>query len=69
MDGLRHQLHGAFKSTAEMVMPVLSRSAFKEKGVRGLPDSTVSPCRFRVACWGPGPALLAKAEETARRVR
>eukprot|EP00951_Prasinocladus_malaysianus_P043083 scaffold533244_cov31-Prasinocladus_malaysianus.AAC.1 len=37
MDGLRHQLHTAFKSTAERVLPVLSRSAFREKGVSCTP--------------------------------
>eukprot|EP00192_Tetraselmis_astigmatica_P011568 CAMPEP_0117652864 /NCGR_PEP_ID=MMETSP0804-20121206/2868_1 /TAXON_ID=1074897 /ORGANISM="Tetraselmis astigmatica, Strain CCMP880" /LENGTH=349 /DNA_ID=CAMNT_0005458967 /DNA_START=158 /DNA_END=1208 /DNA_ORIENTATION=+ len=33
MDSLKHQIHSAFKSTAEMVLPVRQSSAFREKGV------------------------------------
>ena len=44
MDAIRHQIHNVFKSTAEMVIPVLSSSAFQEKGVR-LPKLVCFPSR------------------------
>ena len=34
MASLRHFFHEAYKSAAEKVLPPLSESAFKEKGVR-----------------------------------
>ena len=34
MDSVRHSLHNVWRSTAETVMPVLSTSGFREKGVR-----------------------------------
>jgi len=38
---MRHAIHNAFKSTAELVIPVRSSSAFKEKGVL-TPDEFVA---------------------------
>ena len=56
MSGLRNLVHGAYKAAAEKVLPPLSKSAFKEKGV-----SLLALIKWCSVCVRPAQAVAARS--------